>query len=1041
MGIDVDGISDQFAIMIGTQRTSISRDSAPTAVSLTGSGTNYTATVSLPQTSYPTLTELNLATQPNQFAFSSITTIDNSPIRIMLSTDNPIDTSGSAVILTDHTNNYEFDTGARTLERITSRLHSDDNSRVIYTLAFGSRINSLAASNLSLTRDDGSILTGTPSMTIVAISPTPRRSVIYQTGTFSHYWRITTDAIANNESPRLTLINLDGVTFEGASGQSIVPTDGTETHIHSLIADVPIVSNISRIGDDIETTGGADDKVAWNINFNQFVINVDASDFQIVDSNDIPISDSSISVHANDSDDSNLVQASNFTIEATLPDTNHSFNTQVNLRIIGTNDIEGSEAPIFADDLTPTRRRFGVAKTLTSSSSGTNFLLNTDTDSVTMSISRHASTPREHSPRVDGNPHEVSWTITFSESVEGVDVRGVSDQFAIKIGDQDTGISHETVVPAFTDVSVTGFGDTYTATVALPQSSYPDSTILNLTTADTEDALSSIKQLNNFNDNGVVISDSDIDITQAGESLTTETNDYVFSTGSKTLLSITSATQADRSVIYTMTYGVRVRNISNDFALTRDDGTSSLTGSPTMTFAPVAPSPSRVTTLRNGEIVSQGDGFSYIWTATTTPIEYSEIPRLTYIRNDASAESPSGFTTLSIPTDGTQTYAHSFPATAPIVSTVTRTKLDIETVGGTLGVIGWHITFNQPVINVDEADFRIVNPDGDYIIGSTFSVRSYNDARTFTITAALPETSSYISDTEVNLGIDTTDIMGSEGPTSSSDSTIRRVPFGAATTLTSSTHTPPTHYLYNPDIGPLVMTIARTDDVPRSQTSRVSTDSPVQVSWTITFDAPVTGIDVDGVSDQFAIKLGEQAVGESLDTEISTDVLVTGSGDTYTATVNLPQVLYYDFTTLNLTTAGTTNVFSPIRQMNSFLDNRLESYGNVDISNAGEVLTDDTNNYVISTGSRMLTSITSATGPNYRTAVFTLTFGTRIADLRDSNIALRQADGTTLLTGAPTFTIARVGAGAPSRFSTGASPSDGFILSYLDCHHHFHFEW
>ena len=316
---------------------------------------------------------------------------------------------------------------------------------------------------------------------------------------------------------------------------------------------------------------------------------------------------------------------------------------------------------------------------------------------------------------------------------------------------------------------------------------------------------------------------------------------------------------------------------------------------------------------------------------------------------------------------------------------VTRDNQVIRTKGGSSGTAQWTVTFNQNTIRVDKDDFQIVDANDVLISGVTLDVSATDgdsgdpeQATTYTVTATLPQ-EGYIADTDINLAISASnDILGSSDATSLTDFAHIRRPFGTtATTITSRATTPPTHYIYNPDTDGVVMTISRKDGAIRHQASRIDSENPAQVSWTITFDAPVSGVELDRNSTQFVMKLGDQPVRRSYASTLFVHVIVTQVSETeYTATFTLPQAFYAAPTVLNLVKFSGAS-FDSITQIDNFHNNK------VDIADGEVILTDTSNNYEISTGAKRLLGITSHTHTQDDSrAVFTLDFGTRISSPR-----------------------------------------------------------
>ena len=300
-------------------------------------------------------------------------------------------------------------------------------------------------------------------------------------------------------------------------------TDTTNIDNFQRVATIPTIASIDRVGSvTLSAGGGGTNRVAWTVTFDQNVIDVDASDFEAINELGVSI--------ATDIDVDNS-SAPTYTVTATLPTQGYDdADEKIDLRI-GTNNIMGAEGITSTTNTATTRRPFGVPRRISTDSD--QFLLNTDDDDITLTVSRLDSD--NQTPRVDGGTHQVRWRLEFSRAVRGVDVAAASSQFAITIGGSATSLDS-----ASTDVMVTGSGRTYTATVALPQSSYPADTALNLTLASS---LSGITQIDNSHTKNIVLSTAtSAPLTTAGTVLTGNTNNYTFNTGALTVASITSVT-------------------------------------------------------------------------------------------------------------------------------------------------------------------------------------------------------------------------------------------------------------------------------------------------------------------------------------------------------------------------------------------------------------------------------------------------------------------------------------------------------------------
>ena len=115
-------------------------------------------------------------------------------------------------------------------------------------------------------------------------------------------------------------------------------------------------------------------------------------------------------------------------------------------------------------------------------------------------------------------------------------------------------------------------------------------------------------------------------------------------------------------------------------------------------------------------------------------------------------------------------------ATVPTVENVDRVGNDTLSAGGANDKVAWTVTFDQDVINVDTDDFQAIDEDGKSIASDTnIEVTPISDSQ-YTVTATLP-TTDYDTDEQIDLHIDTSDIMGEEGITSASEIAFRRLAF------------------------------------------------------------------------------------------------------------------------------------------------------------------------------------------------------------------------------------------------------------------------
>ena len=889
-GVDTDGASSQFAINLAGESTS--RDSASTDVMVTGSGTTYTARVSLPQSGYPTASELHLTASTTLSAITQVNNIHSNGVSPKVVGD----------ILTDASNDYEVSTGSLAVASITSQTATDRT--VVYTITFGARVSNVTTDNFALTQSGGTIpLTGSPTPTFSVSSTSGTNSRTSQSGTFAYEWIVTTTSISVGESPRLSLTT-SGIVAEGDTTTITQPTGDDAHRDHSLPATAPTITASDAIrtnNADPTTRGGA---VSWDITFDQLVTGVDATHFSVSHDGLVTAAVS----------DTGMSESRVWRITANLPTTGQPTGVSVALTLNPTTDIRGvGDIGYSAIDALAFTQTYSL-RTLAITSIEFTAYANT-------SASTELTGPVLLANSVDTavqSPVLLHYIVTYNlpPSTPTADSYSFSCSVPSCVLSPNISVSgNRHIINAMNIPDATG-------TVTLTSGSSP---IVDLSSR--TDTTFYFRPRITFAADTVKIDDDVIIVATFSEAITGfALSDIDLSIGGN---SVTPAFAVESPSVYS--FSVPLSSFS--------DGDSVI-----FTITDVSPFVADTTNKHRIFNSLPNSPLPFVHTHTGN---FDASPRV---------------------------------ATAPIVDTITRVSPNFVSAGGTSDTIAWDLTFDQSVTNVNKDDFEVVD-ESENSIATDITVT--DDSNTYTITATLPTSSYGDRDYEVNLRIGDNNILGSAGATSITDTTSISRPFGSASTITSSAHTPPTHYTLNTDNDAVTMLITRNGS--RLQSAKVD-GATHEVSWTIEFGDSVTGIDTDGASNQFAINLAGESTSRD---SASTDVMVTGSGATYTARVSLPQSSYPTATQLHLTASST---LSAIRQVNNIHNNGVSP------KVAGDILTDISSDYQISTGSLTVASITSQTAAD-RTVVYTITFDARVSNVTADNFALTQSGGTISIDG------------------------------------------
>ena len=293
------------------------------------------------------------------------------------------------------------------------------------------------------------------------------------------------------------------------------------------------------------TRGGTTGEVSWVLSFNEDVRGV----IETTNSNQFSVSSAirgrtTIEV-------SETTAKREYLITATLPSSGNNTDTEFQLRYTGsgiTDDNAGTSIPNSLGN----RNLYVVSGTGDVIDDSITFTLNTDPNRpMVSSVTR--TTPSTGFTRGGS----ITWTITFSTTVEGVNI-GTSQQFGLSYDPAPT-------TPPSTSVTVAGSGSTYTATATLPTTGIEDDTTISLVSLLSFDNTSTPTTPN------VIFSPSNQRVYEvaSGDMLSTSSqSSYVLNTDSTapTLTSIAVMTppadNLSREVVWLATYSEPVRGVS-----------------------------------------------------------------------------------------------------------------------------------------------------------------------------------------------------------------------------------------------------------------------------------------------------------------------------------------------------------------------------------------------------------------------------------------------------------------------------------------------
>ena len=440
---------------------------------------------------------------------------------------------------------------------------TDGNAgNIIFRATFSRPISGLAESNFAP-------LTSTPSGTLTHVFGT-----IAQDTNNTSQWNIPV-TVGNFDSTYTGFVTLAtmNITNLVSTDNSVAISQHIPTSIdHRYEATIPIVMNVDRVGNMRTGMNPANPhNVSWTVTFDQGTINVDSTDFRVVgvsgatiDSTTgvVAISPSTVD-YTQGSTRAQVEQATSYTVTATLPTTGSPNDTNINLSIASSNDIEGSAGSDPNDSMVQIRQRYDRAGgEITSVAENNHFVLNTDNampSVLTRSTTRVLCDGQmEISQYTRGGTGAglVCWSIRFSEPVKNV----APAHFAIT---GPTGNSTITITPS----SPSSATADYVITAQLPSSGNDTSTDVHLALSATATGIL------DRNDNPVdVPTDPQISGTNSL---------YILDTDPPTLRSfaLTAPAAGSRDIVWTATFNEAVRGVtSSSFTLSQN---SSIIDGPT----------------------------------------------------------------------------------------------------------------------------------------------------------------------------------------------------------------------------------------------------------------------------------------------------------------------------------------------------------------------------------------------------------------------------------------------------------------------------
>ena len=270
----------------------------------------------------------------------------------------------------------------------------------------------------------------------------------------------------------------------------------------------------------------------------------------------------------------------------------------------------------------------------------------------------------------------------------------------------------------------------------------------------------------------------------------------------------------------------------------------------------------------NSNISVTGSGRTYVITAalssSTNPfIQGTDLPIGLSTTSNLNIEDANGnaFATdiVELSTNGRH-YVLNTDTTAPTITTIRRAN-DANQIIRTLGVVSWEVSFSEPILNINEADFFVTNSS---VVGTIDSISTLSAQGFYTITATITApTGEQTTDIPISLFL-------------SASSNIRDpagLNFGnGAANLTS---TAGANYILNTDTSAPTVTISRFENADQN------IDSIRAIKWTLAFSEPVTQIGPEDFTVQGASNSNQANIRGNIQLER------VASTNTYTLTATL----------------------------------------------------------------------------------------------------------------------------------------------------------
>ena len=283
---------------------------------------------------------------------------------------------------------------------------------ITFTTTFSRPVVGVTSSNFAIAVEAATGSITTPTAIFRDVSPHP---------TNLNQWNIEVDVTgfttSYNGSITLSASTTAGIVSTGDNNpisSQFLPVQ----FAHLYLATTPTVTGVTR-DDREQTTGGSTNTRKWTVTFDQATTNVDLDDFAIVDASDAVVSGASLAVTTPTVLGTN--EESTYEITVELPITATLDITEINLRILGNNDIMGSSGATAVGDSTPIRRPFGTtAETITTSANAYSLRV-LRIESITRTLYDHLSNTATENELPGGTvaspasrPQRILWTVTYN---------------------------------------------------------------------------------------------------------------------------------------------------------------------------------------------------------------------------------------------------------------------------------------------------------------------------------------------------------------------------------------------------------------------------------------------------------------------------------------------------------------------------------------------------------------------------------------------------------------------------------------------------